>query len=201
MQKRIWVGIVLLVIGLLPFSTFIFSGNVQYAVWFSNHTFIILGLAVLINSRFWVLAEFCLGAIPELVWSVDFLWQVFTGVSPFGLTEYMFEGGAFNVLHLYSLQHILFVPACVYSLYILKGFVSFAFIGSIVHGIAIWIWSFLFSPEYNLNCVYYPCTFSLPYYRFAWPLLVIVQIVLIYLLCVLFLKKRLVYGKARSGYA
>lgn len=190
MQKRIWSGVILLLIGLLPAVTFILWGNEQYVIWFSNHTFIILGLAVLLNSRFWVLAELCLGAIPELVWSFDFLWQLMTGISPLGITTYMFKNGAFDWLHLYSLQHILFVPACIYALYILKGPVSFAYLGSIAHGIAMWIWSFVPSSEYNINCVHYPCTFNLPYYVWTWPLLMLAHVFLIYFIANIWLKKR-----------
>ena len=181
-QKRALFGWLFLFIGLTPALTFFFWGNPQYFVWFSNHTFIILGLALLFRSPFWAFAELCLGLLPELTWSFDFIVNFLTGHSPMGITTYMFNNGSFNWLHLYSLQHVLFVPAALYAMYLLKGPVKKAWLGSIAHGIVMWGTSFAFSIEYNLNCVYHTCVFNIPYYRVTWPLLILAHVFLVYLL-------------------
>lgn len=189
MKKRL-LGWILLLIGLTPFLTFLLFGRPQYIVWFSNHTFIILGLAVLFNSRFWVFAELCLGAIPELVWSFDFLWQFFTGVSPLGITTYMFKNGNFDWLHLYSLQHILFVPVALYALYLLGGPVRQAWLGSLAQGIVMFGLSLPFGSDFNINCVFYKCTWDLPFYEFTWPIFMIAHIFIVYFVLMSFKKKK-----------
>jgi hypothetical protein len=190
MQKRELFGWLFLVVGIMPFLTFLTFDRPQYFVWFSNHTFIILGLALLLRSPFWAFAQLCLGAIPEVVWSFDFLWQFFTGVSPLGITTYMFKNGAFDLLHLYSLQHILFVPAALYSVYLLGGPVRQAWLGSVAQGAAMWGLSFGFGSDLNINCVYYKCTFGLPFYQIAWPLLILLHVFLAYFVTISFWKKK-----------
>lgn len=190
MEKRLVIGWFFLLLGLTPVLTFLLWGNPQYVVWFSNHTFIILGLALLFRSAFWVFAELCLGFVPELVWSFDFLVNLFTGVSPLNITGYMFKNGAFDWLHLYSLQHLLFVPACFYALCLLKGPVENAWRGSVLHGFIMWPLSFLFGPDYNINCVFYKCTFDLPFYVWSWPLFILVHVGLVYFFVIKLWKKK-----------
>ncbi len=185
MEKRVFFGWLFLVIGITPFLTFLTFSRPQYIVWFSNHTFIVLGLALLFRSPFWAFAELCLGAIPELIWSLDFL----SGSKLLGITGYMFKNGAFDWLHLYSLQHLLFIPAALYAMYLLGGPIKKAWLGSIAQGIVMWGFSFPF-PELNINCVYYKCLFDLPFYQLTWPLLIAVQVFLIYYITLKLWKKK-----------
>ncbi len=188
MEKRVLFGWIYLVIGLLPFLTFILFGNTHFSVWFSNHTFIILGLALLFRSPFWAFAELCIGFLPELVWSTDFLARVFTGAHIWGFTSYMFKNGAFDWFHLYSFQHILFVPAALYAMYLLGGPVKQAWLGSLAHGAAMWGVSFGFPFDFNINCVYHKCIFDLPFYQLSWPLIMIAHIFVVYGLVLYFWK-------------
>ncbi|PIN75098.1 hypothetical protein COV18_05080 [Candidatus Woesearchaeota archaeon CG10_big_fil_rev_8_21_14_0_10_37_12] len=183
MNKQQLLGSVLLLIGLLPVLSFLLFLKPHYIVWFSNHTFIILGLAVLFGSRFWVFAELCIGFIPELIWSIDFLMRLFTGEYLFGITTYMFtDAGTFNWIHLYSLQHILFLPLGLYALYILGGPIKQAWIGSGIHYFTLYPLSFFWGTEYNLNCLFYSCGVLsfLPEYQLTWPLLMAIHLFLIY---------------------
>lgn len=190
-MKREVLGWLLMAVGVLPILTFLLFTRAEYVFWFSNHTFVVLGLAVLFRSRFWVLAELCIGLIPESMWSVDFLARLFTGEHVFGFTSYMFKNGAFDWLHLYSLQHILFVPAALYALYVLGGPEKGAWAGSLYHMIILWPLSFAFGTEFNLNCVFHDCgVFGfLPHYQFTWPLLIITNVLVAYGLVTWFWKK------------
>ena len=185
-----FLGLLFLLIGITPAITWLIFDRPHYIVWFSNHTFIILGLALLFRSQFWVFAELCLGAIPELTWSIDFLSRVFTGEHVWGFTSYMFKNGVFDWLHIYSFQHLLFVPAALYAMHLLGGPKRGAWIGSIIHGAIMWKASFMFSSEFNLNCVYYKCLFDLPNYQSSWPILILIHILVIYLLVALFWRKK-----------
>ena len=190
MEKREWLGWALVILGITPILTFLIFSRPQYVVWFSNYTFVILGIALLLRSPFWVFAQLCLGLIPELVWSWDFLVNLFSGSSPLGITSYMFKNGAFDWLHLYSLQHLLFVPVGIYALYLLGGPVRQAWLGSLAQGIVMWGFSLPFGPDFNINCVYYKCTFDLPFYQFMWPLLIFLHVLLVYSVFIIFWKKK-----------
>lgn len=168
-KKRVWVGALALFIGLTPIITFLFALKPHYIVWFSNHTFIIIGLALLFRSPFWLFAEMCIGFIPEAIWSIDFISRVLINRHVWDFTSYMFtETGAFRWVHLYSLQHLLFVPFCIYGLILLGGPVKSAWKGSFIHISIIWALSFLFEAKLNLNCVISDCgVINLPYYPFT----------------------------------
>jgi len=166
--------------GITPAITFFFMNKPQYNFWFSNHTFIILGIALLLKSKFWVMAELCLGTIPELYWSTDFLFRIITGKFLFGTTEYMFKNNAFNIAHIYSLQHLLFVPLGLLALHWLGGPAKKAWIGSIGHASILLIISKFF-PEYNINCTIHSCIpIKIPYYQIIWPIIIVLNIMLMY---------------------
>jgi len=190
MKKRVLFGWIFLAIGITPVLTFLSFSRPEYIVWFSNHTFIVLGLALLLKSPFWAFAQLLLGAIPELTWSLDFLWRMFTGEHIWGFTSYMFKNGAFDWLHLYSLQHLLFVPAALYAMYLLGGPVKKAYLGSLGQGAAMWGVSMALPFDLNINCVNYQCMFDLPFYQITWPFLIFIHIFLVYGLVLNFYKKK-----------
>lgn len=192
MEKRDVLGWVLVALGVLSLATHFLLGNPRHAVWFSNHTFLVMGVAVLLRSRFWVFAELCIGFIPELVWSADYVYRLFTGEFLWNLTNYMFvEGGGFNWLHLYSLSHLLFVPAGLLALFVLGGPVRQAYLGSFVHLVILWPLSMAFGTEYNLNCVFHHCQVLefLPQYQILWPVTMVVHVFLVYWVVWLLWKK------------
>ena len=185
MQKSDWLGWACIGLWCLTFVSLVLFLKLQYLVWLSNHTFLILGIALLTKNRWLVYAEFCLGAISELVWSADYLFTIITRKELWGLTTYMFtQSGGFNWVHLYSISHLLFVPAALLGLVLLKGTITRAYLGSFAHMAVLWPLSFLFGSDLNLNCVFYDCKVLpfLPWYQVMWPVVIAMQAVLIYML-------------------
>lgn len=182
-------GAVYILIGLMPLISNLLMGNAQYFLWFSNHTFLIMGIAVFFSSRWWVMAELSFGLIPEAVWCVDYFAKIFTGNYIWGFTDYMFNSnGGFVWQHAYSLSHVLFIPAALFAMYALKGRINFAWVGSLIHGLAIYGISFLL-PVYNLNCVYSSCLpVELPFYFVSYPLIMAAMIVMTFFALRLFYK-------------
>lgn len=183
MQKSDWLGIFCITFWLVTFFTLTLFLNFHYLVWFSNHTFLILGIALLLKNRWLLCTQLCLGAIPELTWSTDYLFRAITGNSLWGFTNYMFtSAGGFNLVHFYSLSHLLFVPLTLLGLWMLSGSVVRAYLGSLAHMLVLWPLSFLFGSDYNLNCVYYDCGIFtwLPAYQLTWPLVIIANVMLVY---------------------
>ncbi len=175
-------GWILLLIGLTPGITFYFIKTPQYFGWFSNHTLIITGLAVLAGSRFWVFAQLCIGLLPELLWSIDFLSKPILGEHIWGFTAYMFKNGVFDMSNLYSIQHLLFFPAVLYALYLVGGPVRQAYLGSFIHLTALIPISLAWGPKYNLNCVFESCGLlkDVPEYFLIRTLTMIVMVFLVY---------------------
>ncbi len=191
-----------MLIGITPAITFLLFGNAQYIVWFSNHTFIIIGIGLLLNSRFLVFAELCLGLLPEAYWSIDFISKLLTGKFLFGTTAYMFNNGSFDLVHLYSLQHLLFVPMALLALFWLGGPIKKAWIGSVVHMGILFFVSRLFPVKYNLNCVFnssfLPVQFT-KYYQIIWPIIILINIFLVYFVFMKFFKKKTIkYDKKKN---
>jgi hypothetical protein len=91
------------------------------------------------------------------------------------------DTGSFAWNHLYSLQHLLFIPAGFLALYLLKGAINYAYLGSLLHGGIMWGLSLLMPG--NVNCVYENCLpFRVPYYIAIWPGVMIACIFLTYFL-------------------
>ena len=147
-------------------------------------------------------AELCLGLLPEAYWSIDFLSKLITGKFLFGSTAYMFKNGSFDLFHLYSLQHLLFVPVALLALYWLGGPIKRAWIGSVVHMTILFFVSRLFPVKYNLNNVFnssfLPVNF--PFYQILWPIIVLINIFLVYFVFMRFFKKKktIKYGKKKN---
>lgn len=181
MKQSDILGIIFLFLGITPLLSFLLFSRAEYVFWFSNHAFLILGIAMLFQSRFWIFAELCLGFVPELLWSIDYLFRLISGKFLWGFTNYMFtDAGAFNWFHLYSLQHLLFVPASIYALYILGGPVKKAWAGSFLHMAVLWIISWILPAELNVNCVREYCAWNVPCYPLVWPVAVVVWILVTY---------------------
>lgn len=181
MKKEDLIGTIFILIGIMPLLTFFFFSRIEYTAWFSNHSFIIMGIAVLFRSRFWVFAELLIGLIPELLWTADYFWKSVTGNYLIGVTEYMFTPtGGFDWFHFYSLQHILFVPAALYALWVLGGPVKNAWQGSVMHGAGLWILGWMLDPELNINCVREACAWNVPHYQIMWPIAAIIALITLY---------------------
>lgn len=151
----------------------------ENALWFSNHMFFIVGLAFLLNIRWLLVAEFCLGFLPELFWNLDFFANLL-GFKLFGFTTYMFNNG-FDWSNTFSLLHLLTIPMLLYGLWTLEGPIRFAWAGALVHGFSIYGLSFLTDPEFNVNCAWRSCfEFSVPYYGLVWPLVIVSVVFLSY---------------------
>jgi len=181
-KKRIGYGLLLFCIGLFSLFSAYKNGALHDFAWFSNHTFLILGLAVMFNSRFWVFAELCIGFFSELTWCLEFFYRLFTGVDLWGSTAYMFTDTGINMLQLYSFSHILFVPMAIYALYLLGGPARGAWIGSIVHAALLFNVGMLIDPVFNVNCTHRSCLFEITQYWIVLPLIVLFHIFLVYFL-------------------
>ncbi len=178
LNPRIVTGIALLAIGLAPVISLAYQHSSQYLLWFSNHTFLVMGIAVLLRLRSLATAELALGAIAELVYSVDMIATLVLGHSPTGITSYLFVNGVFDMRQLYSFHHLLFFPAALLSIQVLGGPSRDGWVWGLFHGLLIWGLSWAVGE--NLNCVREACVMEMPFYFLSWPLLMALQLILVH---------------------
>ena len=150
------IGVIFLILGIISFSRIFILGAVwQNVFWWCDHAGIIVGLAILFRNSFWLTAELNIAIIPQILWSMDFLSKTFFDKFIFGFTAYMFEGHW--ALKFLSYQHLFMFILAIVALFMMGKANKKAWIGSIIHGVIIFITGLLIPASYNINCAHRSC--------------------------------------------
>lgn len=170
----------LLLFGVTLFVHYL-SHELVYLFWFSNHTTLIIGLALLFRNRFWLTAEVALGIIPELLWISDFLSFRFFAHPLFGFTSYIFEPSYPLMQYLLALQHLFVLPLTVIALWIMRPLRG-SYFGAFLHSAFLWTSGYLLGSQFNVNCSYHACLFLFEHHAYVlfWPFLALGMIWLTY---------------------
>jgi len=147
---------------------------------FCNHTSIILGLAFIFRSSFWITAELNIGLFPQLLWSIDFLSKLIFNRFIFGFTNYMFFPDYPKALYILSWNHVFIVPIALLGLYFLNTPKKDAWKGSLLHGILLIPLSHIFDNR-NLNCMLESCVPFIPtnaLYKIIWPFIMLIIVII-----------------------
>lgn len=173
-------GYILLALGVVGIIANIYTETTNFIIWFCNHTVIILGLAFLFRSRFWITAELSIALIPQVFWSMDFLSKLLFNKYIFGFTSYMFSPDYNPLLYYLSLDHLIITPIALIGLWYL-GKPVWAWEGSLLHGVLLMIPSYIFANGDNLNCMWKSCVPFIPtttLYPILWPLIFVFLVIL-----------------------
>jgi hypothetical protein len=160
---------------------------------------IIAGIAILKRNRFWTTATLNWSLVPVSMWVIDFAGKLLFDTHVLGITEYMFVGPWWG--RILSLQHLFTVPLLLYALHLLDSADERAWLGTAVHGAALWLISyFIITPDYNVNCVYEACQSWLQseYYVALWPLIAVALFYLTNAFLVCLLNPRAATRQARA---
>ncbi len=172
------IGIIFLILGIASLSRVFFTvATWQNVFWWCDHAVLIMGLAILFRNRFWLTAELNIALIPQFLWSIDFFSKLFFNKFIFGFTAYMFEGHwAFKLL---SYQHLFVFILALIALILLGNADKRAWIGSLIHGIFLFIAGLLIPAYYNINCVHKNClNFQAePYFLVWWALFIVMVLI------------------------
>ena len=183
MNKKIFltiIGIFYIVLGLTGIIVNIRAGTSYNLVWFCNHASIILGIAFLFRSSFWVTAEINIGLIPQLLFSIDFLGKLIFDKFVFGFTDYMFSPHFGKIFFILSWNHVFMMPIALIGLYFLKARKD-AWKGSFIHGLLLIPLSYIFANGMNLNCMHESCVPFIPttqFYNLYWPPIMLIGIII-----------------------
>ena len=172
------IGTIFIILGIASLSRIFFpAATWQNVFWWCDHAAIIIGLAILFRSRFWLTAELNIMLIPQVLWTIDFLSKVFFNKFVFGFTAYMFEGPwTFKLL---SYQHLFMFILALIALFMMGKADKKAWIGSFIHGIFLFITGLLIPAYYNINCVHKNCLgFQAEPYVLVWWTLFIAMVLI-----------------------
>lgn len=173
-----------ILLGILFIAVFVVSGFffIQQKLWYeffwlSNHWALINGIGFLTRKKFVFSYIVVLGIVPELLWVLDFFFMSFN--QPFlGITNYWFNQDYSPYLKVISLQHLLNPFASLYAI-ARFGFHKKAWVGALVHGIAVWLISLmLLDKKYNVNCVWTNCISFIQMSNLAWQIILLLAMAL-----------------------
>lgn len=152
-------GLGLILIALLSWTNALMNLDSANPLWFCYIAVFFIGIGIMTKNSTLILTQVNLIAIPLLFWDIDFFWQLITGRTLWGVTDYFFIVGWLNSLgNFLTLQHIYIVPVALGFVYLLRVKRKDLWKFTILEAIAIFILSLLFSSrEANANCAFTSC--------------------------------------------
>lgn len=157
-------GWFLIILGMVRIFQLIFFGEPIHIFWLCNHVILIMGVAILFRSSFWLIAEFSFLFLGQVVWVVGVLIYVFFGIMIPGSSTYLLYD--FSFLNLISLAvHFLTLPVGAFAIYLIGRREKFAWAGGLIHALVLVPFALYFGRDYNLNCIYESCVSFIPYFE------------------------------------
>ncbi len=138
--------------------------------WLCNHVPIIMGIAILLRSSFWLNAELSLLFAGMLLWVIDFLLYFLSGFILFDSAMYIFNSAGTMFFYLSTLIHLLVLPLSIFAVFLLKKPEPRAWLGSIAHGFILAPIMIYLGSDYNINFFLRPTLPFVPDF-FLYPLI------------------------------
>ncbi len=150
-------GILLLVLGGLALFNAFRAQNFSIIFWFCYLSVPLVGIGILKNNLTIIKSQLYILAIPDLIWTFDFLYWVFNQHSLFGIVDYLFVPG--DILpKIVTFQHIIAIPIIFYSLILLKNKKTDSWKISVLQVTIVYLLTRFLTPlEDNINCAYTFC--------------------------------------------
>ena len=188
-------GAFFIILGILAFINAFLNLESAIPLWFSYFAIFLIGIGILTKKSDLIMIQVNIIAIPLIFWNSDFFYQLITGNSLWGITDYFFIIGFMNSLGNYiTLEHIYIIPVAIAFIYLLgisrKDLWKISFLEIAI----IFLISFFLSQrEMNVNCVFESCisfiSLESPYYQILWFFSVFLMIFLTNFLLVFLMKR------------
>ena len=168
-------GILLILISIAAFFNvfYLSSAYDPYGIfWVCFSAVPIVGIGVLLKKTSILKSQLYILAIPDLIWTVDFISYIANGKSLFGIVDYFFIESLI-IPRMVTLHHLIIVPVIFYATLVLDHKKENSWKISIVQLTLIFFLTRIFtSSEVNINCVYDFCgrfSLNIPYiYPILW---------------------------------
>jgi len=150
----LWIKLIASAWLIILIPSYLIYYQLENFLWFSNIAFILTVTGMWLGSRLLISMQAVAVTLPETGWILGFLWQIITGESLIGLTDYMFDSEIPLFIRGLSLYHLWLPPLIIYCVYRL-GYDKRALGYQAVVGITVLLVSYLFTtPEENINWVH-----------------------------------------------
>ena len=155
-------GVLLIIFFVIRVIFLVRDGSLENIFWLCNHAPLILGIAILFRSSFWITAEISFVFAGVFVWVADYLSKIIFDFHIFGSTDYLFPIIDQWFFYVTSLIHLFSLPLAVWALFLIKKKHPFAWKGALIHAVVLIPFVIYFKEKYNLNCFLEPCISWIP---------------------------------------
>ena len=166
------IGILLIVFFIIRTIFLINEGSFADIFWLCNHAPLVLGIAILFRSGFWITAEISFVFAGVFIWVADYFSKILFNIHVFGSTDYLFPITNQGFFYVTSLVHLFSLPLAIWALFLINKKEASAWKGAIIHAIILIPFTVYFR-EYNLNCFLEPCISWIPSF-YLYPLVAFV---------------------------
>ena len=151
------IGILLILFFIIRLIFLIKDGEIISIFWLCNHAMLIMGIAILIRSSFWLAAEISFAFVGVLVWITDYFSKILFNIHLFGSTDYLFPIVNKGFFLTTSMVHLFSLPLGILAFFLISTKQKHAWKGAILHVILLIPPAIYFGEYYNLNCLLKPC--------------------------------------------
>ncbi|MAE42732.1 hypothetical protein CMO93_03095 [Candidatus Woesearchaeota archaeon] len=151
------IGILLLLAAFIDSYFLLTNEHFSQVFWFCNTGIYLLAFGFYFRKSI-ILTGILIGAlVAQIPWVLDFLVQLFTDYSLFGVASYMFDYSFNNIRFYVELDHLFIIPIAIYGTYKL-GFHKYGWVFAAIVTLILNAAAYNFSSlEDNVNCVFYSC--------------------------------------------
>lgn len=129
----------------------------DYLLWYSSSGLLLMSIALILRSPALISVMFCALFALELSWTLDFIIRIFSGKSPLGITNYLFEPEFGKKDFLMSMYHLLIPAALLYAILKTKRIFRYSWAGAAIYLSTISLLTFIFADlSSDVNCVHTP---------------------------------------------
>lgn len=156
------IGISLIIFFIIRTIFLINEGSFTDIFWLCNHAPLILGIAILFRSGFWITAEISFVFAGVFIWVADYFSKILFNIHVFGSTSYLFPITNQGFFYVTSLIHLFSLPLALWALFLINKKEPSAWKGAVIHAIVLIPFAVYFREQYNLNCFLEPCISWIP---------------------------------------
>lgn len=151
-------GLFFVLLGIAAIINSFLHPEVANFLWLCYLSLILIGVGMILRNSYLIVMQLNITLIPLLFWNVDFLYQLFSDKSLFGVTDYFFAGGINSLGNFVTLQHVYILPLAIYAVYRFGVKSKKIWIASYVEASVVFFLSFFFTDfERNTNCAFASC--------------------------------------------
>ena len=179
-SKYFLLGTIFLFLQLFFVSTstsFLFEDSL---LWFCAHTPLLFAVGFYFKQYQVIKGLISVGFIGQIGWALDFIASIF-GVEILGVTRYVYTLESTALMISTIAAHFFGTFLALYFTY-KKRIKKKSLVVSVLYGLFVFFTTYILTePSLNINCVFEPCGFGIPYsdfYTVMWPLIAFLVLIL-----------------------